>query len=378
MEIEQRQDVASKQTNTTAETGIPTASGSSAPEVSQSSTISEAITISSQIPDGENKYSSPTRIAAESRLATVLAKCDVSSSSAVITTPQRIHGSSDAINTPGISQTSNTGASTTNSAAAISSKGRVSGGAAAGVAIAMLLVGALIAGAVLFFLLRHQKKRQPPTSTAYQTLHPPYDAATALPEKGPTATGAFATSIDDMLPQPAADDTITDAALKIRDNVKNHVRTHYHSAPVSVAGINQVGLQELATATGVSSSILAGAFSNPSTRQDALRLFIGWIMLARCTEERDPSLLPAELSRLAISIPERDPGMITQASICLPMRLTLRPQPDWLCIADGRPLPGPCCSSGSGTTCKAPVAIRLLRKRPHILKQSWHHFYRVA
>jgi hypothetical protein len=223
--------------------------------------------------------------------------------------PTNGNGFPSASSSPRTSHTSNTEASTTNSAAAISSKGRISGGAAAGVAIAMLLVGALLAGAVFFFLLRRQKKRQPPTSTAYQTLHPPYDAATALPEKGPTTTGAFATSIDDMLPQPVADDTITDAALKIRDNIKNHVRTYYCSALVPVASINQLGLQELATATGVSSSILAGALSNPSTRQDALRLFIGWIMLSRCTEERDPSLLPAELSRLAISIPERDPGM---------------------------------------------------------------------
>jgi hypothetical protein len=278
----------------------------------------DGCTSSSTTADQSNSVATtPSEAVTVSSSATTLLPV-TTSQSPVITDPVSAASASE------VAQTSNAGVSTaTGSAAALPSKGGVPGGAVAGIAIGMLLVGALIAGAVFFFLLRRQKKRLPPVSAAYQTLHPPYDAAAALPEKGPAVAGAFATSIDDMLPQPAADDTITDAVLKIRDNIKNHVRTYYHSSPVAAAIIDQVGLHELANATGISTSVLAGTLANPSTRRDTLRLFIGYVVLSRCTGDRDPSLIPAELSRLAAFIPKRDPGTYLEAQDSSYRRLIL-------------------------------------------------------
>jgi hypothetical protein len=171
----------------------------------------------------------------------------------------------------------------------------------------MLIAGALLAGAVFFFLLRRQKKRQSLSNANYTTLHPPYGDAAALSEKGPTVvTSTVGSNIDSLIPQPVADETITDAVLKIRDNIKNHVRTYYHSAPVPENDIDLAALRELATATDVDSAVLGASLLSPSTRSETLRLVIGWMMLSRCTGERDASLLPAELSKLVAFIPEKD------------------------------------------------------------------------
>jgi len=188
----------------------------------------------------------------------------------------------------------------------------------AGVAIGMLLAGFLIAGAVFLLLSRRQKKKRYNPTIASPPPHAPNSGAGGRLEKGPAVvTSAYATDIDDMLPQPASDDTITDAALKIRDNIKNHVREFYHVSPVPATSINQANMKELAIATGTSSSVLASMLSNISTRADTLRLIVAWSVLSRCTGERVESLLPGELAPLASAVPGRDgknAGMFSSAS----------------------------------------------------------------
>jgi hypothetical protein len=171
----------------------------------------------------------------------------------------------------------------------------------------MLLAGLLLAGAVFFFLLRRQKKKRHTSMSAHAPPHAHGNGVAGQLEKGPAViTSAYASNIDDMLPQPVADDTITDAALKIRDNIKNHVRTYYHVSPVPIASINQAKMRELATATGTSSSVLASKLSNISTRAETLRLIVAWIILSRCAGERDKSFLPEELATIASAIPGRN------------------------------------------------------------------------
>lgn len=111
-----------------------------------------------------------------------------------------------------------------------------------------------------------------------------------------------ASNIENLVPQPVSDDTITGDVSKIRDSIKNHVRTYYHTAPIPTVSINVAGLQHLARATGVESSALAVALANPTIRQDTLRLVISWFILSKCTGERHPSLLPKELAKLTTSI----------------------------------------------------------------------------
>ncbi|RYN48904.1 hypothetical protein AA0118_g11629 [Alternaria tenuissima] len=192
----------------------------------------------------------------------------------------------------------------------------LSGGAVAGVAIAMLLVGLLIAGAVFFFLLRRQKKKRYNLVQTQPAPHAPINDATRTLEKGPTAvTSAYAMNIDDMLPQPVADDTITDAVLKLRDNIKNHVRTYYHLSPIPAASVSQAHMGQLATATGTSSARLASMLSNTSTRAETLRLILAWIVLSRCTGGRDESLLPRELAAIDMVIPGKDGSNTAQSAM---------------------------------------------------------------
>lgn len=180
-------------------------------------------------------------------------------------------------------------------------KAGLSGGAVAGIAICMLLAGALIAGAIFFFLLRRQKKIQ--YATAARQPHQPTHDWRLASEKHPTVVASpVASNIENLVPQPVSDDTITGDVSKIRDSIKNHVRTYYHTAPIPTVSINVAGLQHLARATGVESSALAVALANPTIRQDTLRLVISWFILSKCTGERHPSLLPKELAKLTTSI----------------------------------------------------------------------------
>ncbi|KAH7077816.1 hypothetical protein BKA63DRAFT_509146 [Paraphoma chrysanthemicola] len=178
-------------------------------------------------------------------------------------------------------------------------KNGLAGGAVAGIAIGMLLVGALIAGIIFFFLLRRQRSRQYGSQTV---SHLPPAAYRSSPEKGPVVVAsAVSSSIDNLLPQPASDDTITGEVSKIRDNIKNHVRTYCHSAGLT-SGINDAALQNLAAASGVSSSALASSLSNPSTRQETLRLVFAWVILSKTTGNRNSQLLPHEIAELSGAI----------------------------------------------------------------------------
>ena len=172
----------------------------------------------------------------------------------------------------------------------------------AGVAIGMLLAGVLIAGIVFFFLLSRQKKRHAMSAAAYSRQHAPYTERNVGPEKGATVVAAAVGSIDDLLPQPVEDDAITGDLSKIRDNIKNHVRTYYHSGPISAADVNEAGIRDIAALTGSSAAVLVSALSNPSIRDSALRSIVGLSILTRCTGERFPSMLPSEVAALATSI----------------------------------------------------------------------------
>lgn len=165
-------------------------------------------------------------------------------------------------------------------------------------------MGAAIAAAILFFLFRRQKNRQAP---AYRQSHIPYNGGTIAPEKGPTVVAsAVPSSVDNYLPQPVEDDAITGELSKIRDNIKNHVRSYYHFEAIRAGDINVSGLAGIATATGLRSSAVADLLSNPPTRSEAIRLFIAWVALSKCEDNTNPSLLPEELSNLAVQIPGKD------------------------------------------------------------------------
>ncbi|KAF1926301.1 uncharacterized protein M421DRAFT_422991 [Didymella exigua CBS 183.55] len=153
-------------------------------------------------------------------------------------------------------------------------------GPVAGVAIGMLFAGALIAGVIFLFLLRRQKKRRATSTTAHSRQHSSYTER-----------------------NPAEDDAITGDLSKIRDNIKNHVRTYYHSGPISATNLNEAAIRDIAALTGTSAALIVKTLADSLTRDNALRLIVGSVILPRCTGERSPSLLPNDVAALAASIP---------------------------------------------------------------------------
>jgi hypothetical protein len=205
---------------------------------------------------------------------------------------------SNAMQTP-VQATESTAPTTT----AAARKYGLQAGPVTGIAVGALLAGALIGSLAFFFLLHRQKKRQA-TAVAYQARHLPHNGHIARSEKGPGMVAhTVASSIDEMLPQPVADDKIIEDLSKIRDNVKNHARTYYHSNPISAGEIDEAALQDVADDMGIRTSLLVRSLLNPLARNDAIRLVVGCTILSRCDGERDPSLLPPQLAGLVTSIP---------------------------------------------------------------------------
>lgn len=188
---------------------------------------------------------------------------------------------------------------------AASGKDGLQAGPITGIAVGMFVAGALVAGLVCFHLLRRRERRQAAVD-ARQARQFPYGGRTARPEKdASTAARTVARNIDDMLPQPVADDKIIDDLSKIRDGVKNHVRTFYHSNPIPASEIDVAALDDAAADVGISTSLLVSLLLDPSARNSIVRLVVGHTILSRCDGERDPSLLSQHLAGLATSIPGR-------------------------------------------------------------------------
>ena len=203
---------------------------------------------------------------------------------------------------------------------AIHVKKGLEGGAVAGIAVGMLLAGALIAGIVFFILLHRQKRRQSVLTAANSRQSASYTERNGGPEKRPTTVvAAPAGSIDDLLPQPMEDDVITGDLSRIRDNIKNHVRTYYHSGPVAATDINEAAIRDIAALTGTTTALFVEGLTNPVTRDNTLRSIIASVILARCIGERGSSLLPNELAALSVSMPASN-GITCESTLC-PQRM---------------------------------------------------------
>ena len=100
------------------------------------------------------------------------------------------------------------------------------------------------------------------------------------------------TNIDRLLPQPAEDAAIIGALSKIRDGIKNHAQNYYHNAPVRHDAVDETRLVELANTTAMPTSAIRNLLLNPATRLPTIRLFLGHLILSRCTGRTDGQLLP--------------------------------------------------------------------------------------
>ncbi|PVH85557.1 hypothetical protein DL98DRAFT_606741 [Cadophora sp. DSE1049] len=184
----------------------------------------------------------------------------------------------------------------------------ISPGAAAGVGIGSAIAGAVIAALVLLLLFGRYKKRHQ-ESAGYSNHLPNYNSDLGRQEKElpiPTKTGVVVT--ESYLPQPAEDDAIIGELSRLRDNIKNHVQSFYITGPIDAQSLDRSLLGELGRDTGIQLSKLQDLLVNRTSRNSALRLCIGWIILSRCDGggPADTSLLPDEAAAVAALISNVD------------------------------------------------------------------------
>ena len=98
---------------------------------------------------------------------------------------------------------------------------------------------------------------------------------------------------------------------KVSDHLKNHVRAYYHSSSVKSTDINEVDLQKFSYTTEVEASVAKRLLLDSSTRGEAIRLFLAWVILSRCDGTRTQSLLPSGISAIARNAP---PGNASNTS----------------------------------------------------------------
>lgn len=173
----------------------------------------------------------------------------------------------------------------------------ISGGAVAGAAVGGLVVGAFIAAILLFFLLQKRKNRI--TSHRHSGSS---QKRQKRPEKMSVVQASAISTVDEYLPQVIDDDAVKIEVSRISDNIRNHVRTHYHSNGVMFEQMDISRLESLEMATGVPCSTIVAALVDPSTRTYALRLFIAWTILTKVGPESPSNLLPQVLSPLASTL----------------------------------------------------------------------------
>jgi hypothetical protein len=193
-----------------------------------------------------------------------------------------------------------TGNISTNSPKSPKSSG-LSPGAIAGIAIVTAVAGAVIAGITLLFLFQRYRKRHQQQS-AYAQHMPAYNAEVPRHEKAHVNVAQTAVAmVDTYLPQPAEDDAITGEMSRIRDKIKNHVQSYYHTSPVNANVVDQSKLKDIAGATGLSTSKLEEMLCKPHSRMAAVRLYLAWVNLSRCGTQKTAGgfFLPGEVASFA-------------------------------------------------------------------------------
>ena len=181
-------------------------------------------------------------------------------------------------------------------------------GAAVGIGIGSAITGAAIAALVLLLFFGRYKKRHQ-KSAGYSNHLPNYNSDLGRHEKElptPTKTGVVVT--ESYLPQPAEDDAIIGEFSKVRDNIKNHVQSFYITGPIDPQSLNRGVLREVSRDAGIQFSKLQDLLVNRTSRNSALRLCIGWMILSRCDGKGpvDTSLLPDEAAAVAALMSDID------------------------------------------------------------------------
>jgi len=116
------------------------------------------------------------------------------------------------------------------------------------------------------------------------------------------------TEVDNFLPLPVEYNAITGEMSKLRDNIKNHAQSYYHTSRVDTRTLDQKILQNISEVTGVPALRLTELLLNPRSRILAIRLYLAALIFSQCGTSRDEveTLLPKELSSFVPLIVDTD------------------------------------------------------------------------
>lgn len=220
------------------------------------------------------------------------------SASATISTSASAKTASSTVSSSGLSG---------NITASAGSRSGLSSGAAAGVGIGGVIAGAILAGLAFLFLFARYKKRHQQTLGNHS---PNNNMDIARQEKGQsTAMKNGSTIVESYLPQPAEDDAINAELSRLRDKIKDHIQSYYHTKPVNSQLIDMAQLQAFTNDTGIQVAKLKELVSSPHSRAAALRLCVAWLIVSRCDGygPAGESLLPPEIASFAALIARSDP-----------------------------------------------------------------------
>jgi hypothetical protein len=154
-------------------------------------------------------------------------------------------------------------------------------------------------------LSKRRNRRQAPS---YQTGNANQHGSAGgekRPNVTPTPTlGTAFRNVDNFDPMPDEDGAIIKEVSRIRDNIKNHVRSYYHFDPIPAPDIDSPQFDSIAAATNIPPSTIRDILSNPYSRNEAIRLVVAWAVLSRCRDNgrKGESLLPREISDLSTAM----------------------------------------------------------------------------
>lgn len=181
------------------------------------------------------------------------------------------------------------------------SKGGLSDRAAAGIAIGCLIAGALIAALASFLLFSRGKKRNAAQAGHYEpTVHADeHDLKhPAKVTSAPMRAIGAAAIIENNLPQPKEDNTISGDLSRIKSRIEGHVDSYYHTAGANSQTIAQALSAALGTGFPVSMVKLQELLSDPRKRLAVFRAAIAWIIVSRIdfSSGPDTTFLPRHVA----------------------------------------------------------------------------------
>jgi hypothetical protein len=192
----------------------------------------------------------------------------------------------------------------------------LSSSAAAGIAIGSALLGAVCAGLIFFFYARrkhrrtsgNQKQIQATAGYAHNHLGFAGEGKQATDVASSVKVTAVSAGFEEYLPQPAEDGKITTAMSQLRDRIKNHAQSYYHTELVQPGMLDMGAIQQLAQTTKLPAARLQEALLNPRSRVAMIRLYLSWVVLSRCSMAADvrDSLLPPEVALFAAQLGDHD------------------------------------------------------------------------